>query len=374
LAKVGDIFNIGLTAANLGTYGAFIQRSAPAAGNTCGIAPVTGTRVLKYSVLVNPTVVVSTFAGSGQAGSVDGVGTNASFNSPSAVTVDAQGNLYVTDTQNYKIRKITPQGVVSTFAGNGQWGNADGPAATASFSSPNALAIDTSGNLYVTDGLQIRKITPQGVVSTLADVNQLGGWFNSGNRSSFGLGGIAVDTGGNVYVIANGRVLTIAPTGTISFLAGSAPGGTSVDGVGANASFSTGYGMTVDSSGNLFVADYMTIRKITPQGVVSTIAVNGQGGSSDGVGTAATFGYVIGIASDSSGNLYVSDANNNNIRKVTSQNVVSTFAGIAGGNGSTDGLAASASFSSPRGLKVDAIGNVWVVDGQNNKIRKIAVQ
>jgi sugar lactone lactonase YvrE len=277
--------------------------------------------------------VVTTFAGlafvdGGGAGSTDGTGAAARFRAPSDVAADGSGNIYVSDTENYTIRKITSDGLVSTFAGKaGSNGVNDGTGNAARFQWPSGLAVDGAGNVYVADPVShtIRKITPVGVVSTFA-----GSAFASG----------------------------------------------SVDGKGSAARFQSPSDVAVDISGNVYVADgSRTIRKISSDGVVSTLAGKAfELGSADGTGSTARFSSPSGIACDQLGNLYVSDSDNHTIRKVTSEGIVTTVAGKApsdgGGSGSLDGEGSAARFVSPRGLVIDNLGNIYVADFGNYTIRR----
>ena len=239
-----------------------------------------------------------------------GDGTATQFGWPSGVAVDSSGNVYVADTENNRIRKITPTGKVTTLAGSGD---------TAQFSGPYGVAVDSSGNLYVADEFnnRIRKITPTGVVSPLAGDND--GW--TGYR----------------------------------------------DAVGEEARFRYPTGVAVDSSGIVYVADAQNncIRKIdTTTRDVTTLADSG--------GIAVGFWNPKGVAVDSSGNVYVADMWNNRIRKITSAGVVTTLAGSdARTAGHKNGAGTAARFNSPRGVAVDSSGNVYVADAYNNRIRKI---
>jgi len=225
--------------------------------------------------------------------------------------------VYVADTGNNTIRKITPTGAVSTLAGMPeQSGSTDGSGSAARFINPSDIATDAAGNLYVTDAINqtIRKITPGGVVSTLAGTApQIGSTDGSGSASRFyGPYGVAADSVGNVYVAdaANFTIRKITPAGAVSTLAGTAGQLGSVDGTGAAARFNYPYGIAIDSARNVYVADSSnhTIRKITPAGVVSTLAgMAGQNGSTDGIGAAARFRYPYGVATDSADNVYVAD-------------------------------------------------------------------
>jgi len=326
-----------------------------------------------------PTVTVSTFAGSGTAGFADGTGTAALFNTPSGVALDASGNVYVADRENNRIRKITPAGVVTTLAGSGTFGFADGAGATAQFRTPNGVAVDASGNVYVADvnNHRIRKITPAGVVSTFAGSGERGSANGTGTAAQFDYPrDVATDASGNVYVadIYCGLIRKITPAGVVSTLAGSGTSGFA-DGAGTAAQFNNPLGVAIDASGNVYVGDYSNhrIRKITPAGVVTTFAGSGTAGFANGTGTTAQFNNPVGITLDASGNVYVADGGNHRIRKITPAGVVTTFAG-SGTAGFADGAGTTAQFSNPSGVALDASGNVYVADRTNHRIRKIVLE
>ena len=238
------------------------------------------------------------------------------------IAIDGSGNLYVADSNNNMIRKITSAGVVTTLAGSITSGHADGTGAAASFYNPFGVAVDGSGNLYVGDtrNHMIRKITSAGAVTTLAG--------------------------------------------------STTPG--SADGTGVTAYFNLPGGVAVDGSGNIYVADGNNnmIRKITSAGAVTTLAGSTTYGYADGTGIAASFNYPWGVAVDGSGNLYVADNNNNMIRKITSAGVVTTLAGSTT-SGHADGTGVAATFNRPWDVAVDGSGSVYVADTYNNMIRKI---
>ncbi len=318
------------------------------------------------------TVTVSTLAGS-SAGFADGQDSAAQFGTPRDIAVDATGNVYVADFGNNKIRKITPTGMVSTFAGSTS-GTAEGQGTAAQFTNTRAIAIDFSGNLYVADAgnNKIRKITPSGLVSTLAG-GTVGFADGQGTAAQFDSPtGIITDMSGNLYVADsdNDKIRKITPTGVVTTIAGSTRG--FADGQGGLAQFNDPTGITLDSLGNLFVIDENThkIRKITPTGLVSTIAGSTQG-FTNGQGTASQFFLPFGITIDASGNLFVADASNHQIRKITPSGLVTTIAGSS--SGYQDGSGINAKFSNPNGLKVDANGDIIVVDKANHKIRKIVI-
>ncbi len=346
---------------------------------------------------------ISTWAGSSPVGSADGVGSDARFNNPSGVALDGAGNVYVADAYNDTIRKVTPDGVVTTLAGLASVeGSADGTGSTARFALPQGVAVDSAGNLYVADST-IRKVTPTGtnwVVTTLA-----GGIPGSadGTRSHARFSapsGVAVDSAANIYVVDSGNntIRQVTPTGVVTTLAGRAGSSGTNDGTGSDARFnfigeeSFPSGVAVDSAGNLYVADTYnnTIRKVTPVGtnwVVTTLAgLAGSSGTNDGTGSTARFSLPQGVAVDSAGDVYVADSGNFAIRKVTPGGVVTTLAGLAGSSGTADGTGSAARFGGyeglsgvvppqgvvgPQGVAADSAGNVYVADTCNSTIREI---
>lgn len=308
--------------------------------------------------------VVSTLAGNGVRGNANGSGTNTSFSGPFGLAIDASGNLYVADYNNSLIRKITPDGTVTTFAGNGQQVTIPGTGTAASIAYPDYITIDHSNNLYTIDMTgNIVKITPSGVVTI----------FASGLGPSSGL---VADANNNIYVadVARGSIMKVTAAGAVSIFTGSgSPEQAPVDGTGTSATFRLPAGITIDASGNLFVGDVGVnqIRKITPAGVVTTIAGDGESKLKNGNGLAASFYYPGALAADREGNIYVSDYNNNVIRKITAGGDVTTLAGN-GEHGYADGAAASAKFAGPYGIVINSNGDLFVADSNNNVIRKIA--
>jgi serine/threonine protein kinase, bacterial len=316
-------------------------------------------------------------AGSDSAGFANGAGSVARFNHPFGLTLDKSGNLYVADQGNDLVRMITPGNIVSTYAGTvGVIGSANGAAMLASFNKAFSVAADTSGNIYVADAGNnvIRLISPLGMVSTFAGTGVAGAADGTDTAKFNSPLGVATDKAGNVYVAdyENDLIRKISPAGTVSTIAGKTGIAGAADGLDTAARFNLPESLAVDVSGNIYVADNGNnlIRKITPAGIVSTIAGNGQPSFADGSGSAASFNSPFGIAVDAAGNIYVADSGNNRIRKITPAGAVSTFAGN-GVKGANDATGAAATFNTPSGVAIDAAGNVYVADENNNLIRKI---
>ncbi len=320
------------------------------------------------------------FAGSPTfSGSVDGNGTSARFKGPCGVAVDSSGNVYVADTSNNTIRMITSGGTSSTMAGfAGFTGSNDNTTGTsARFKAPFGLAVDHNGTVYVADtgNHTIRKITSAGAVTTLAgQAGFTGSTDNTGPAARFSSpSAVAVDSNGNVYVADTGNhtIRMITSAGVVSTLAGFAGQTGSSDNTGSLARFSSPSGVAVDSSGNVYVADTgnHTIRMVTSGGVASTVAgTAGLSGSLDGTGSGARFKSPDGVTVDSSGTLYVADTVNETIRKIATGGVVTTIGGTAGSSGSAAGLGTAARFFLPTAVAVDGSGNLFIADSSNQRI------
>lgn len=373
---------------------------------------------------LNTSGTVSTVAGTPWVfGSTDGHGSAASFNLPNGFAIDkARGVFYVADMGNRTVRKVTSAGTVTTLAGSaGVIGSADGTGSAASFNNLTAITTDPSGNVIVVDGSSVRTITPAGVVTTLAGV-------------TVGAGGITTDKLSNIYAPdSTGTVIQkISPTGSVTTFAGALGVRGTADGTGTNAQFaslgSSSTGMTSDSNNNIYIIDGFSIRKISNQGVVTTLgAINDptqsattdsmnyivsgmttdaagnvylssasgaailkftlatgltsvfsgqlQYGHADGQGLVATFAPGI-YATSGGGNLYVADQYNNTIRKIDSTGLVSTLAGsvLIGSNASgssVDGTGSAAQFNQPGGLAIDRTNQVIYVIDSNSIIRKV---
>jgi sugar lactone lactonase YvrE len=338
-----------------------------------------GSHVIR-SVATNGAV--TTLAGTvGTPGTTDATGTAARFHFPSGVAVTSTGVIYVADTDNDTIRAIAPGAIVTTVAGQaGQTSTTDGQGAEARFDDPFAAAVDPGGVVYVADSAAhvIRRITLDGAVTTYAgSPGSYGSADGTGAAARFySPFGVAVDSAGNVYVSDsfNHTVRKITAGGVVTTLAGSAQSGGKTDGAGTAARFDQPFGIAVDANGNVYVSDATanTIRKITSAGVVSTLAgLAGTPGSADGTGTSARFAVPYAVAVDTTGTIFVVDHGNHTIRQVTANGVVTTLAGTAGSAGSADGTGAAARFRYPSGVTVDREGNVFVADTDNHLIRQI---
>jgi uncharacterized repeat protein (TIGR03803 family) len=332
---------------------------------------------------ISPAGVVTTLAGSpGNLGTADGVGPSARFIFIQGIAADPFGNVYVADSSANTIRKIACDGTVSTFAGQaGVTGSADGTGSAALFNFPESLATDADGNIYVTDSVNetIRKITPGAVVTTVAgSPGVIGSADGTGSAASFNFGfceAIAVDSVDTLYVAdcGNSTIRRMTSAGVVTTLAGTPGVFGSADGTGPAAQFGFPEGITTDGT-NVYVgdSDNFTIRKITPGGVVTTVAgVPGAPGLVDGVGAAARFDGTTQMASDGT-SLFVADLQNNAVRKMA----FATFAvtTLAGGSpadsGSADGTGTAASFFAPTGITTDGT-DLYLTDRGNFTIRKI---
>ncbi|MFI5135392.1 MAG: SMP-30/gluconolactonase/LRE family protein [Chitinophagales bacterium] len=334
---------------------------------------------------------VSTYAGDGTNAYADGDTATCKFKGPFGMCIDLQGNLYIADNSNHRIRKISTDGTVTTLAGTGVAGYLDGPGSTAKFNAPSDLCADANGNIYVSDfqNQYIRKIAPDGTVSTIAGSGIAGYMDGASNVAEFNYPrGICIDTQGNLFIADswNHRIRKIDASGNVTTLAG---GGDTIgvqsqgnyrDASDTSARFNVPCGMSIDADGNLYVADAYNhrIRKVTPEGVVSTIAGTGDIGSSaggyeDGSIDVARFNTPTEVYIDQQGNIYVGDSYNNRVRLVANSEV-STVAGN-GIAGYVDGIDTAAEFKSPRGIVEDISGNhLYVCDNSNHVIRKITLE
>jgi len=340
---------------------------------------------------VSPDGTISTFAGNGTAGySGDGgPASNASLSYPCGVAVDLAGNVYIADTMNNRIRKVPRGGVITTVAGSatGGYSGDGGPAVSASLCMPKGVGVDASGNLYIAEecGHRIRRVSAGGIITTVAGNGTAGFSGDGGPASSasfYNPRGVAVDAAGSVFVTdaVNRRVRKFSPGGTISTVAGNGLFKAPTDGVLATSSFlNQPWDVAADGAGNIYIVDGYNarVRKVSPGGIISTVAGNGvRGFSGDGgPATAASLGFnpYGSVALDSGGNLYISDSDNHRIRKVTPSGTISTVAGDGVYRFSGDGgPATQASLAWPWRVALDAAGNLYVADRNNYRVRRVS--
>jgi trimeric autotransporter adhesin len=316
---------------------------------------------------IAPDGVITTVAGNG-----------ARPTKPGNISLDSAGNLYIADKANYSIHKVTPAGEITTVAGNGEQGSSGdgGPATSARLAYPEGLAVDSTGNLYIAEGnipSHIRKVSPAGVITSI-----------SVTRAAVITESVAVDSTGILYIGNAIGIQKVAPNGTITTIATSgnleesgAPPGL-FGGVKA-AQLITPSGITLDSSGNLYIVDKAAhrIHKITPQIIISTVAGNGINGFGGDGGKAVTaqLSAPSAVAADSAGNLYIADCGNRRIRKVTPDGMITTVAGNGEqGLAGDGGPAASAQLMTPSGIAVDSAGNLYIADSTGNCVRKVTLK
>ena len=323
------------------------------------------------------------FAGAPTAGSSDGSGTAARFNQPHYLALDAASNLFVTDTGNSVIRRITPSGVVSTYGGvAGTSLYVDGVAPLARFVAPMGIAALSTNALLVTEvnSHTLRFITAAREVNTAGGSTGLSGSIDAFLESArfFQPSGIAVDSNQNTYIAdtANHTIRKVTLASAVTTIAGTAGQAGTIDGVGNAARFNRPRGLAVDRNNNLYVADTgnHTIRRISPDGNVTTVAgLGGFSGTNDGSGTGARFNAPWGVAVDGGGTVYVADTGNHTIRRISPAGVVTTIGGVAGSAGHAEGNTTRARFASPLGLALDSAGAIYVSVRDNNLIARGAL-
>ncbi len=326
---------------------------------------------------------VATLAGQAVvSGATNGTGTNALFSDPAAIVTDTNGNFFVADSENDAVREVMANGWVTTFAGQlGVPGSMNGTGTNAQFDAPSGLAFDASGNLYVSDTGNniIREITPAGAVSTIAGVPGSGGFADGAAGSALFSAplGIVVATNGTIFVAdSRNHCIREISNGGVSTFAGEPQVWGATDATGTNAQFNGPLGLAFDAAGNLFVSDANndTIRKITPAGVVTTFAgLAGADGSADGGLSSARFRSPAEIVFDRNRNLFVADSFNQTIREISTNGVVSTVSGAVGISGSANGVNGQGRFYNPYGLAFGADGSLAVADTYNELIRDVIV-
>ncbi|MBO9540875.1 SMP-30/gluconolactonase/LRE family protein [bacterium] len=336
---------------------------------------------------VNAAHQLSVFAGTGVMGSDGdgGLATAAQLSAPYGLALDAAGNMYIADSNNYRVRKVAPNGIITTYAGSTYGFSGDGGAATAAqMKPPYSLALDGTGNLYIadSDNARIRKVDPDGLITTVAGRTGASYGGDGGLATNAYLSspnGVAADATGNLYIAdsSNNRIRKVALDGTITTVVGSGTKGYSGDGGPATgAALDFPRGVTLDAAGNLYIADYSNhcVRKVTPGGTISTVAGSGVGGygGDGGQAVAANLYYPNAVSVDAAGNLYIADGTNYRVRTVSAAGVITTLAGTGSNSYGGDGLQATiAQMKGPSDAALDAAGNLYVAEYQNHVIRKV---
>ena len=331
---------------------------------------------------------ITTVAGTGTSGYAGDAGqaTSAQLNIPWGIAVDTSGNLYIADEINNRIRMVATDGTITTIAGSGTNGYAgDGSAATsANLNYPAAIAVDGSGNVYISDtgNHVIRKRAAGGTITTFAGTNVAGYYGDGGAATSAQLNlplGVALDSAGNLYIADTliSMIRKVASNGTITMVAGSTLSGYGGDGGAAtSAQLHEPFGVTVDAAGNMYISDTFNheVRKVTTDGTITRIAGTGTRGYSGdgGPATEAKLNYPEGLAVDSAGNLFIADSLNCRIRVVTPSGIITTVAGTGKfGSLGDGGPATSAQLNTPSGVALDAAGNLYIADSQNSLVRRL---
>jgi hypothetical protein len=358
-----------------------ISHAVWAGGTVTFAVGVSSTGPFTYQWQLNssnvPNGIITTVAGGGSGGD-GGAATSASLSQIYGdVAVDTSGNLFIPDSLNGLIRKVSADGIIATVAGGGSGGDG-GPATNASLSFVSSVAVDIAGNLFIADhgNNRVRKVSTSGIITTVAG-NGTSGYLGDGGaatNANLSPTGIAVDAFGNLLIADqdNSRVRKVSTNGIISLIAGGGGGGDG--GAAANASLSHPFDVKIDSHGNLFIADTVNqrIRKVSTNGIITTVA-GGGGGGDGGAATNASLNYPSGVAVDNAGNIFIADTDNHCVRKVDTNGIITTVAGNRGysGNYGDGGPATNALFYYTYGVAVDASGNLFISDEANKRIRKV---
>lgn len=354
--------------------------TALAMTGACAAATVAGAPTVGAAIPPAPAAyAISTFAGSAvQAAPKAGPATASPLDLPSSVAVDTAGNVYIADTYNFDVEKVTPSGQLSVIAGTGSLGTpTPGPATSSALNYPEGLAVDSSGNLYIGDTANhvVEKVTPAGTLSIFAGTGTVGA-PTAGPATSSQMNypaSLAIDASGNLFIADHGeeRVMKVTPGGTLTVVAGSGAFGTPTAGTATDSPLGGPMGVAVDSLGNVYIADSISseIAKVTPAGKLSVIAGNGSTGvPTTGPATSTSLDQPNGVAVDSAGNVYIADEGANQIEKVTSTGTLSVIAGTGTAGAPDPGLATAALLTYPSDVTFGPSGKILVTDAILNRI------
>jgi DNA-binding beta-propeller fold protein YncE len=354
------------------------------AGVCAGVALAGGAQASGSGAVGTLAVV----AGNGESGAATpGPATSSALRAPIDVAADAAGDFYIADGTSMEIDKVTPGGTLSLIAGDGQAGPpTPGPATSSDLSFPTAVAVDNQGNIYIADSMNdvVEKVTPSGTLSIIAGkVGQTApptpGPATSSDISPWGL---AVDSAGNVYITDNietntstaAYVLKVTPGGTLSIFAGTGLIGSPTPGPATSSEFNFPAGLAVDASGNLYISDTYAnvISKVTPSGTLSILAGNGMMAAPvPGPATSSPLNNPAGIAVDGNGELYIANEGSNDVLAVNPSGTLSVLAGTGTPGPPTPGPASSSELSSPAGVAADGFGNVYIADIGNSEVEEV---
>jgi sugar lactone lactonase YvrE len=328
--------------------------------------------------------ILSIFAGTGVADApTPGPATASALNTPNGIAFDSSGNVYIVDSNNNVVEKVTPSGHLSIFAGTGVADTpTPGPATASGLNGPGAVVFDSSGNAYIADSGNnaVEKVTPAGRLSIFAGTGKAGaptpGPATSSDLDS--LNQIAIDSSGNVYIADSGNsvVEKVTPSGHLSIFAGTGKAGVPTPGPATSSALNYPGGVAVDSSGNVYIGDFGNdvVEKVTPSGQLSIFAGIGTNGApTPGPATSSALGGPAFVAVDSSGNVYIADFGANVVEKVTRTGKLSIFAGTGKAGVPTRGPATSSALNEPVGVAVDSSGNVYIGDSENNVVEKVTL-
>ena len=329
--------------------------------------------------------IITTVAGSLTNGPFGdgGPATNAQLSAPIGVAVDRVGNIYIADTGNLRIRKVSSDGTITTVAGNGtfRYSGDSGPATDAQLFLPRGVAVDDFGNIYIADAgnNRIRKVLPSGVILTVAGDGTFGYSGDGGPEISAQLqlddriASIAIDRFDNLYIADTGnlRIRKVSPDGLITTVAGGGPGGSGDGGLATDAQLDYSCGVAADGDGNIYIVELHRVRKVLANGTITTIAGGGLGGDGEPA-TSAQLSFTRALALDGGGNIYVAESYSPRIRKISSNGIITTVAGNGTAGSSGDGgPATEAQLTFPNALALDSSGNLYIADEGDNRIRKV---